>query len=95
MQNIISTNLIEIINTIKLLIYKENPSLLEKIDFEDDAVFLEPLLFAYFNSKKDNLFSSNVLVEILQGYFMEKQKFVCDFSYNKNEIAYLPNIGVT
>ena len=38
---------------------------MEKIDFEDDAVFLEPLLFAYFNSKKDNLFSSNVLVETL------------------------------
>ena len=44
----------EIINIIKLLIYKENPSVLEKINFEDDTIFLDPLLFAYFNSKKEN-----------------------------------------
>ena len=34
-----------LLETIQLLLYKENPSLLEKIDFEDDNVFLEPLLF--------------------------------------------------
>ena len=45
----------EFINTIKLLIYKEKPSLLEKVDFEDDNIFLDPLLFAYFNSKKDKI----------------------------------------
>lgn len=47
---------IQIINTIQLLLYKENPDILEKINFEDDSIFLEPLLFAYFNSKRDNLF---------------------------------------
>lgn len=29
-----------LLETIQLLLYKENPSSLEKIDFEDDNVFL-------------------------------------------------------
>ena len=83
----------EFINTIKLLIYKENPSLLEKIDFEDDNVFLEPLLFAYFNSKKDNLFTKEMLTEIMQGYFVENEPLLLHLSFNKEGIAYLPNLG--
>lgn len=54
--NNIQNNKINIINTIKILLYKENPSLLEKVNFDDDDVFLEPLLFSYLNSKKQNLF---------------------------------------
>ncbi|WP_445717555.1 hypothetical protein [Flavobacterium sp.] len=83
----------EFINTIKLLIYKENPSLLEKIDFEDDNVFLEPLLFAYFNSKKDSLLSKDMLTEIMQGYFIEKEPLLLNESFNNEGIAYLPNLG--
>ena len=66
-------NKTKLIETIKLLLYKENPTLLEKIDFEDDNIFLDPLLFAYFNSKKDNLFSKDLLTEIMQGYFVKKE----------------------
>lgn len=61
-------NLIEnknsIINTIKLLIYKENSSLFDELDFENDEVYLDPLLFAYFNYKRDNLFTEDMLNEI-------------------------------
>ena len=32
-------NQIDISNTIKLLIYKENPSLLEKVDFDDEKTW--------------------------------------------------------
>ena len=63
----------QIINTIKLLIYKEYSSLLEKIDFDDDEIFLEPLLFSYFNNIKDNNFTKEMLTEIMQGYFVEKE----------------------
>lgn len=83
----------EITNSIKLLIYKETPSLLEKIDFEDDNIFLEPLLFAYFNSKKDNLFSEVMLTEIMQGCFIEKESLLLKESFNNNKIAYVPNLG--
>jgi len=86
-------NQIELINTIKLLIYKENPTLLEKIDFDNDNIFLEPLLFAYFNSKKSNLFPNDMLKEILQGYFLEEEEVKIKFSYNSYNVAYIPNIG--
>lgn len=86
-------NQTELVNTIKLLIYKENPSLLEKVDFEDDNIFLEPLLFAYFNSKKENLVATELLTEIMQGYFVEKEHLQIEHSYNKEGIAYIPNIG--
>lgn len=83
----------EYINTIKLLLYKENPTLLEKVDFEDDNIFLEPFLFAYFNSKKDNLFSTEMLTELMQGYFIAKEPLQLEHSYNKEGIAYVPNLG--
>jgi hypothetical protein len=81
------------INSIKLLIYKENPSIFEKLNFDDDAIFLEPLLFAYFNSKKENLFSETMLLEILQGFFIEKETLLLEESFNKYGIAYVPNLG--
>jgi hypothetical protein len=91
--NLRNDNKLEIINTIKILIYKESRTLLEKVDFEDDNVFLEPLLFAYFNSKKENLFSIEMLEEIVQGYFLEKEGDKIFHSYNENNIAYVPNLG--
>ena len=86
-------NRVKIIEILQILLYKENPSLLEKINFEDDNIFLEPLLFAYFNSKKDNLFSKDLLTEIMQGYFVKKEPLLLNESFNNDEIAYLPNLG--
>lgn len=83
----------EVVNTIKLLIYKEAPQLLEKLNFEDDNVFLEPLLFAYFNGKKTNLFSSCILQELMQGYCITKEKISLNHAYNENNIAYIPMLG--
>ncbi|WP_374174608.1 hypothetical protein [Flavobacterium tructae] len=81
------------INIIKLLIYQKEKALLEKINFEDDCVFLNPLLFAYFNSKENNFESVSLLEEIVQGYFTHKEVIKVQYSYNKNNIAYLPNLG--
>ena len=86
-------NRVKIIEILQILLYKENPSLLEKINFEDDNIFLEPLLFAYFNSKKDNLFSEIMLTEITQGYFIEKEPLLLKESFNNEGIAYVPNLG--
>lgn len=93
LNNQIILNSNELIDTIKLLVYKENPFLLEKVDFDDDSIFLEPLLFAYFNSKKNNLYSTKVLREIMQGYFLEKESIIVEHSLDKNGIAFLPNVG--
>ena len=86
-------NKTKLIETIKLLLYKENPTLLEKIDFEDDNIFLDPLLFAYFNSKKNNLFSKQMLIENMQGHFLEKETLLLNESFNKEGIAFVPNLG--
>lgn len=86
-------NRTKLTETIKLLLYKENPTLLEKIDFKEDNIFLEPLLFAYFNSKKNGLFSNAILTEIMQGYFLEKEPLQLNESFNKKGIAYIPNLG--
>ncbi|CAI2767024.1 hypothetical protein [Flavobacterium collinsii] len=83
----------ELVNTIKLLIYKENPSLLEKVDFEDDNVFLEPLLFSFYKLKEDFGFSDHLLKEIIQGYFIFPEKIELEHSFSSQEIAYVPNVG--
>lgn len=83
----------KIVDTIKILIYKICPDFYEKIDFDNDAVFLEPLLFIYFNMKKGNTFSAAMLAEIMQGYFVEKESLILKESFNNDEIAYLPNLG--
>ncbi len=86
-------NKTKLIETIQLLLYKENPTLLEKVNFENDNIFLEPLLFAYFNSKKSNLFSDAMLTEIMRGYFIEKAPLLLDESFNNEGVAYVPNLG--
>ena len=83
----------EIINVIKLLLYKKDMNLMEKVDINNDKVFLEPLLFSYFNNKKEKSFSKELLSEILQGYFLEKKPIRVKHSFNRNGIAYIPNIG--
>lgn len=87
----ILTNQATIIDTIKVILYKNHPIFLEKLNFEDDNTFLEPLLFVYLNNK--NSFGPKALKEILQGYFSEKKTLKVDISYNKEGIAYLPRIG--
>jgi hypothetical protein len=93
MINELKINLDELINVIKILIYKENKIVFEKIDFDDENVFLEPLLFAYFNSKREGLFNKDILTEILQGYLTESEQLLINESINHNGIAYLPNLG--
>ena len=93
MINELKINLDELINVIKIFIYKENKIVFEKIDFDDENVFLEPLLFAYFNSKREGLFNKDILTEILQGYLTESEQLLINESINHNGIAYLPNLG--
>lgn len=83
----------EIINTTKLLIYKENPTILEKVDFDDDNLFLEPLLFTYFNTKNENDLPNELLVEFMQGYFVKREEIITKHSFKKNDIVYIPRLG--
>ncbi|WP_348705528.1 hypothetical protein [Tenacibaculum sp. 190524A02b] len=93
MKSVAEENKEKIIETLKLLTFKEDNNLFEKIDFDNDTIFLEPLLFSYFNSKKNNTFPSTTLQEILQGYYTNKEKLNLKYSYNQNNIAYVPKLG--
>jgi hypothetical protein len=77
-------------NTVRELIYLESEELFNLIDFYDDEIFLEPLLYCYFNYKKS---SSWNLEQILWGYVEEakRPKQITVNSYNG--LVYLPNIG--
>jgi len=79
-----------VINNIKTLIYKENPVLFDLLDFENDKIYQEPLLFAYFNSKE----KVNTLEQILFGYILDKKKPTNILAYSdENGRIYLPNYG--
>lgn len=83
----------KITENIQILLYKESPSTLEKLDLEDVNTFSEPLLFAYFNSKKRNLFLKELLEELMQGYFIEKEPLKIEHCFGEQELAYLPKLG--
>jgi hypothetical protein len=92
-RSLLDQNITKIVNAIKLLIYKEDARLLEMVDFYDDSVFLEPLLFVYFNTKEENNFSCEMLQQIIQGYFTEKKSIKIDTPTFDQEITYLPRLG--
>lgn len=81
----------KLIENIKLLLYKENDHIFEILDFEDDKIYQEPLLFAYFNKGNSDRI---VLNTILYGYIKPKQrpKQIQVKSDNFGRI-YLPNLG--
>jgi|TARA_B110000037_G_C17127386_1_gene508850 hypothetical protein len=80
----------ELIENIKILLYKYDSSIFDKIDYEDDDIYQEPLLYAYFNSKAKKI----DLDIIIYGYTKEKLRpeklKVKSDTYGK---FYLPKIG--
>src|SRR5690606_19490453 len=82
-----------IIDTSTLILYKENFSLLQKLDFENDKTFSEPLLFTYFNTKKHKSLPKELLEELMQGYFTEKEPLKINYLFGKESLAYLPELG--
>ena len=88
----------EKINTIKILLYKDVPHIFEKIDFDNDEIFCNPLLFAFFRHKVVKTFSPEeekaILEEFMQGYYVEKPSaYTINHLYNDEGIAYMPSIG--
>ncbi|MBE9490301.1 MAG: hypothetical protein IMY67_08420 [Bacteroidetes bacterium] len=86
-------NKVNIINTIKVLLFKKYQKVFNFIKYEDENIYLEPLLFSCFNSvqKNENLIA--ILEEILQGYFFKKEEIKVRYSFNKNDVAYIPQVG--
>ena len=77
----------ELINNIKLILYKKDENIFEKLDFENDNIYLDPILFAALNSKLE--FEIN---NLLQGYLINKSKEIL-IKTDNNGYVYLPEIG--
>jgi hypothetical protein len=77
---------------IKILFYKKNAELIKLLDINDDEIFLDPLIYAYFNDPDAE--SKTTLEQLAYGYIVEEKKpkkirIITD----ENCIAYLPKIG--
>lgn len=80
----------QLVNIIKTLLYRSNPHLFELVDFYNNEIFLEPLLFAYFNAKEPQV----TLEQILFGFIEDNLRPDTIKVYtDENGVIYLPNIG--
>jgi hypothetical protein len=72
------------------LVYNLAPCLLDKLDFENDDVFLEPLLFAYFNTQRTHVTLEQILFSYLRADY-----HASTFSVGSDTagMVYLPRVG--
>lgn len=78
------------IDNIKILLYKKDETIFETLDFENDLIYQEPLLYAYFNDKDPEI----SLEQILYGYIEPtKRTGKISISTDKFGRVYLPNFG--
>lgn len=78
------------IRHIQLLIYKTRKDLFNLLTFEEEAPFMEPLLYTWFNAREKKI----SLDQILYGYISpEKRPAGIPVYPDINGIIYLPNIG--
>ena len=82
-------NKAKLADNMKILLYEENNVIFDKLDFSNDDIFLEPLLFNYFNTNKEK--RKYKIEQILCSYFQENDEISLYF----DEIgkSYIPNIG--
>ncbi len=80
-----------LIENIKLLLYQTDVTVFDRIDFDDDKIYREPLLFAYFKNVENSMYS---LDAILYGYTQPNLRPL-KISIASDEFGriYLPNIG--
>ncbi|MBA5629233.1 hypothetical protein [Moheibacter lacus] len=78
-----------LVDAIKRLLYKNDQSIFEKIDFYNDQIYLDPLLYSYFTLGSDGL--NMTLEQILYSFLPDTSTL--NVISDKNGIIYLPNFG--
>lgn len=86
----VNNEFIEIENTIKTLLFQKTPDLVKELDFENSKCFSEPLLFILL---QQSLIDKNKVSQYLQGFKFKQKPIVVDTLLNRENIAYLPNLG--
>src|SRR5580765_833544 len=80
----------EILHLMKMLVYGHAPALFDLLDFDDDGAFLEPLLFAFFNTVAPPV----GLEQILFGYIADDRKpAATNVATDHDGVVYLPKVG--
>lgn len=85
--NELDDSISSVIDSLKKMLYSRHEDIFEKIDFDDDSIYLEPLFYSYV-FQDDNRW----LDSIIYGYRKEKPDSIAVFS-NREGIVYLPMIG--
>ena len=76
--------------TMRQLVFKEAPDLFELMDFENDRLFLNPALFAWFTDKSRSI----PLEQILYGLIAEQERpSLIEIKTDRLGRAYLPGLG--
>lgn len=89
MNKLLNNGKSELIENIKILLYKENNDIFSMLDFDNDLIYQEPLLFAFFKNRSDNK-----LEDIIYGCISPEKRPKDIFKYSdENGIIYIPNIG--
>lgn len=77
----------KVIDSLKMLLYTRHNDIFERLDFENDSVYLEPLLYSYVMQEDDTWLDS-----IIYGYEGSPKSIISIFTNNKG-IAYIPQVG--
>jgi hypothetical protein len=78
-----------LIHKIKLILYNKNPDIFREVDFENDLIYSDPILFAGINSEL-----RPDLTDLLWGYMSTEKQFSPIKIYaDENGVIYLPNTG--
>lgn len=84
-------NRAKLADSMKILLYEEDNAIFDKLDFDNDDIFLEPLLFNYFNTNNEKRKYS--IEQILCSYFPKDDEI--SLYFNETGKSYIPNIGYT
>ncbi|GCC52872.1 hypothetical protein SanaruYs_31110 [Chryseotalea sanaruensis] len=92
-KNLVFNNQAELADTIRVLFYKQNPLLFDKLAYDNDLAFLEPTLFYFFLAESKNL-TTSTLEQSVFGY-IEPSLRPKEFEARSDQFGFinLPNIG--
>jgi hypothetical protein len=76
-----------VIDSIKSMLYARHHDIFERLDFFDDSIYLEPLLFTYLTQQDDKWLDS-----IIYGYEKNKKEEILVFT-NNDGVIYIPQVG--
>lgn len=79
--------LANVIDSVKELLYARHEDIFERIDFYDDEIYLEPLLYTYLNQQNTEWLDS-----IIYGYEKIRKSSIKVFS-NSEGVIYIPKVG--